>query len=91
MKPVENMSGKQRFEAAKPGTENRRTHDHLNDASFRGPQDAVLLDVKPRTLDPKPKVNDPGGPISLFRFPVSGSLWNFVPWAQRIEFSAVEF
>ena len=61
MKKVEKKSGKQRLKNAELGTENHGTHDRLNGASFRGPQDAVLSDVEPKTLNAEPKTLVLGG------------------------------
>ena len=69
MRSVEKKFGKQQPKTAGLGTENRKTQDHLNDASFRGPQDAVLLDVEPRTLDTQLETSRLHGPIPFFLVP----------------------
>jgi hypothetical protein len=64
MSKVKNQFGKQRHQDAKLRTQNHKTHDLSNDASFDGPlvASADQLDVEPKTLDPKPETDSLLGP-----------------------------
>lgn len=66
---VQSGNGKHRKQNSKLRAENHKTHDRLNGASLRGPQNEVLSDVKPRTENAEHTTDLPFGPVLYFNFP----------------------
>ena len=68
---VKKENGKHKKQNSKLRAENHKTHDRLN-LKFRGPQNEVLSDVKPRTENAEHTTDPPSGPVLLFWLPVLG-------------------